>query len=608
MNHNIICDMRLAPQCAILITLVSCYGCGSNARPSQLNSPINQVATTKAWIGHRLPYLDAIRPNASLAKGEWDLVLTDTPTSGSEIIEENTNCKRAIVLVNQQTNTYESNGFWDFVGHLELAGELPKLPVVFHLNDGVVQSSVSGTPFPDYVAAFRQQYLDGVACGPYALISVLEHLNIRLDDAERRALLSIAGDRGTSLLQLKISAGEHGLHTMPVTLTADDLAVIDLPTILHLDGALFVATLGRERGSIRVKYPNSPVRLETVKTLSSRIGPKGNALVCARSAKDIASLPHRASTATLNKDLITPSLSTIHVGCIHAKQWEARLELENTSSTAVTIQSILPSCSCMVATTDVKSLPPAGRAVLLVKGEQRVRGRFAHYIALTCQSDSETRTIKIPVRGSLLPSAICVPPALSLGKVPTGEPTNGYIELEVGTGIDPDSLFVDIPQNLPVEAKITTTSRGHKRLALLWQGDNDQGVKRFELSIGSSTFRDGISTSLPVSVEVVPRLIATPPLLNITDEEIDVGWERRVEVIAHSSRIDVATPPKFSWSHAGCERGTTVQWSRGPSGGTLTIKSAPRMADDSWPTAETVTLVIETQQGSTQIEVLRSNR
>jgi ABC-type bacteriocin/lantibiotic exporter with double-glycine peptidase domain len=121
--------------------------------------------------------------------------------------------------------------------------------------------------FPDFAKAFRESYFDAVACGPYALIAVLKHLDVPLSEKDCQNLLSLAGTSGTNLLQLKKAAEDFGLQTAPLELSPGDLAEIGMPAIVHLDGTLFAAVLGYPEGTFHVKYPEPSLTFRNFFTL-----------------------------------------------------------------------------------------------------------------------------------------------------------------------------------------------------------------------------------------------------------------------------------------------------------------------------------------------------
>jgi len=246
----------------------------------------------ETWLGERCPLLGVIKGIDGLDRGRWSVLLYNRGCTAclNEIATFEERAERAAGSEASRYALVDVSGPEERILH-ELAspasrcalGQLSdlhdwfvKTPAILGLRDGVVVSvkmpdaeSTSGgstrtfrgvwktvlasSPlgdsaahgFPNYRQLRREHLLKEMACGPLAVIAVMNHLNgTSLAPEAAEAILTTGAFSGTNFLQLKNLLESHGLHVLGVDIEASQLKKLGYPAIVHINDTGFAGLIG----------------------------------------------------------------------------------------------------------------------------------------------------------------------------------------------------------------------------------------------------------------------------------------------------------------------------------------------------------------------------
>lgn len=521
--------------------------------------------TPTDWLGKRLSVLQEIDIGDRLASGRWRVLFCEDTSECASWHDrhykdaEGEQVSLALVAMQRATDSLDAGD--SVLGSMTAANKWT-VPNAFEvlLEDGVVTSIIPRTAlFPDYREAYREFYLDHVACGPRALIAVFDRLGTPLSDSERAELLGLAGSTGTNLKQLKDAAELHGLHALGVQISADDLMRVALPAIVHFGDATFAAVLDYSKNDVRVSYPTGHPVWQSKNRFAERFGSRGRVLLLSQSAERFGELNvsrEQSARPEPTAELLRPETNVVSVGCIHAPKWEAQITLSNDGDSPVSIRSIVPSCTCMSAEMTPPTVAPMSSATLHIRGEQKIAKRFTHDLVLVLQNGRSEATMTLSVRGFLMSPVMCVPPVVSFGRITQGASGERVVDLVLAPDVDSSALAATISPGGPL--RTTLISDGGPKLLLSWDGSTELGTHRYDIEVGSASFPDGPKAVLGASVDVIPALEVQPASLALRSEELRRGWTRRIRLLHHSGQC----------GQIECE------WSNGDFGHTVTMETA----------------------------------
>ncbi len=354
------------------------------------------VLEPETWIGQRLPLLESIDIGNQLAQGRWSVVLYHNECAKCRVLlhevedfarqhPEGLNGRQIAFIEVPDDGVHSqqlvSSSSPCVQGRLDDGREwFVTTPVELELEDATVLEVVgsedvetvgasfdipsetderlgSSAPtaldgirkvesigedgFPDYRKARREQLLRSVACGPLALIAVLETLDVPLTQKDKSEIMASVGTKGTNLLELKRLAEARGLHCLGVETPLAALRKIGCPAIAHLNGGTFVAVTAFSKHEIEVVYPLAqPVWIRDER-LSERFGERGRALVISK--KSLAQWQRTvASSGQAQREgpVVGLSGSVLAVGLTHSEQWETTLEVRNDGTEVLQIKDV----------------------------------------------------------------------------------------------------------------------------------------------------------------------------------------------------------------------------------------------------------------------------
>lgn len=266
--------------------------------------------------------------------------------------------------------------------------------------------------FPDYRQLRRAHFLREIACGPLALIAVLQAQGTLLTPEQMDRIVAVAGSRGTDLLQLKELAESHGLHALGIEVSTSKLRTLGQTAIVHVNGIGFVAVIGYTEDGLRVVYPNRPPGIVPDDLFERAFGKPGKALLVTRapvSTEQFASAP----PARAKGPLLRPAKSMLPVGRVYTRDWQASLTIHNEGDELLSIKAIKSSCPVIKATVDQADLLPGQSTELRVNGTQTSLGSFICDLSLETNATG-AQFARVPVRGYLEQAVAFEKPAVAL--------------------------------------------------------------------------------------------------------------------------------------------------------------------------------------------------
>jgi hypothetical protein len=401
-----------------------------------------------------------------------------------------------------------------------------------------------GKLFPDYRKIRRERFLKEIACGPLALIRVLQDLGKPLSEEEAESLVDEAGDKGIDMLRLKELAEQYSVHALGVAISPDGLRHMGQRAIVFMDGVGFVPVLGYTKDGFVVAYPLAPAGVLPDDLFARSFGKEGKALLLSDKPLVAARLGI-SDTPEVEKPSgprLQAARSIIAVGRLHRKDWEASLTLSNDGSEALEIKEIKTDCSCFQAWVDRKRLAPGDSTQLRAKGTQNRSGGFRYAVTIETNG-SEGSPLRIPVRGYLEPPVAFHPPNVYLREILARETADAEVKLVLPRQLNWASLIVTAPKDGSFTAEVVPGDPD-PAIRVHWAGTKQPGIHRGEILVRGAETKDAVAATLPCAVEVVPEITVFPPSLYI-EEPVGNPWTRRLSL---ESRRDLVGTPSFRWS------------------------------------------------------------
>lgn len=423
--------------------------------------------------------------------------------------------------------------------------------------------------FPDYRRYRREAFLKEIACGPFALLSLLHDMGRVISPAEADLLLEQAGNEGIDMLRLKSLAEQYGLHTLGVAATPEQLRRMGHRAIIQLDNIGFAALTGYTHdGPVVVR----PLRLPEVipePLFAQAFGRQGYALLVSDTPlnPEALGLNPSDSRGVITGPHLKLSKSLVTAGRIHRHDWQGEVTLTNDGTESLVIRDIETSHTRLSATADHTNLPPGATSVLRVKGEERSLGGFTHKIYLTTNQSGEK--IAIPVRGYVEQPVGFAQPAAQIRAVSPGTGFSCEVELEHPAHIRPENLWVSVPDGAPLTALVRRIPSGKYVLTVACAGVKEPGWHRWTIGLSVDRAETRVVSPFHVAVEVVPNAEVFPPSTFVPDIELAGEWTRRFVVRTRSGE---AGEYKVSWADPKLDQLVTVELIRGERGATIAIK------------------------------------
>lgn len=389
---------------------------------------------------------------------------------------------------------------------------------------------LSPAAFPNYVSLQQRRFLETIACGPLALLAVLEHYGIPVSDEERRTVVALAGHSGTDLLSLKRKAQELGLHALGVGISSDELNRLGMPAIVYLSGRGFAAVTDYRPKAFLLTYPGDEPRWVKTSEFQERFGEHGVALLLSRSAINTSQIGASESPEeeTLDGSSLRFQASLIAIGKIHDSAWSRDVQLENRGSGNLEIVSVDVSCSCMQAVVDLKSIAPGAKATLSVRGSQGQYGQFLHTVAVTT-NDPRQPIATIKVSGYREPEFLFPQPELLVRTV-ARQPFEAETRFLSPPGVLADGISVTgLPDTLTAEIAETSVP-GEHRLVIRSPGLSLAGWHNLAVGVRRIGQTAPDVALLHLGVEVLPALAVRPMSVRLRHDRALGTWSRRIRI------------------------------------------------------------------------------
>jgi hypothetical protein len=504
------------------------------------------------WLGLRWPLLRYIDIGEQLAQGTWNVVLYHPNCAECrEVIKELTTKgvgeqpRLALIEVPPHQSTLTSGPRWT---HGRLTTEKQWVltpPVQFALRDGIVRKSAAvAQAFVDYRRLRRDNFLKTVACGPYALLTVMKSLGIAVPQREKEEILAAAGNTGMDMLQLQELAENHGLHAKGVSLSAGQLRSLNLPAIIHIDGGTFAAVTRYMRDGFRMTDASGKAFTRPTRQFEQTFGNPGNALLLSTSPIDAKKLGIEQGRGQRPEGpRFHLSRTVLAVGRTCEARWERSLTLTNTGTEPLRIIAIKPSCDCLTATTAKYLLHPSEQTQLSVVGEMRELGPFDFHISIVTNQPGST-AYEVPVRGYFENPVFALEPRALFPQVPVNDTASVKVPVEASPEIPIRDLTASIPDGAPLTATFSDAA-GERTLRLDWKGMPTPGVYRYRVTLGLLSLPSSFWTPLYVTANVVPLVQAVPSIIHLREAELSEACTRRVKLDCHGVS---PTALALSWS------------------------------------------------------------
>ncbi len=414
-----------------------------------------------------------------------------------------------------------------------------------------------GVLFPDYGKIRREMFLKEIACGPLALMRMLDAFGKPFSPEEAEQLVDEAGDKGIDMLRLKELAEQRGLHALGVAVSPEKFRQLGQRAIVYLDGVGFVPVLGFTSGGVILAYPLTPAGVLPDDLFAKSFGSEGKALLVSDKPlnPDRLGLP---ALETVEEKSQGPRLragrSILAVGRLYRMNWEASLTLTNDGNEAVEIKGIKTNCPCFTAAVDRKTLAPGESTPLRAKGTQDQAGGFTYAITIET-NEGERSPLRIPVRGYLERPVTFSPPMVAVREVLPGEKAETEIQVELPRRMNLAELKLTAPKEGALTAELVRREQG-AALLVHWAGAKEPGFYRGEFEVRAVDAKDAVAAKLPFVIEVVPPITASPPSLRI-EGSAGSPWTRLLSI---ESPRDFAGTPSVRWvpEEAGKAIQTTV--------------------------------------------------
>jgi hypothetical protein len=414
------------------------------------------------------------------------------------------------------------------------------------------KGSEASRAFPDYRKVRRDMFLKEIACGPLALLALLQEFGIRLSKGEADHLLAEAGDKGIDLLRLSELAEEHGLHTLGVAVSAAKLRQIGQKAIVHLNGVGFAAVTGYTSEGLIVVYPLQPAGVVPDDVFTKSFGDEGCALLVSQNPLSAAQLGLGSvdSVAAQQRQGLRLSRGMLSIGRIHRHDWTASVDITNTGGEPIHIERVDISCPECEAEVDSLLIAPGETTTLHVRGTWPRLGGFTHTVVLKSNQPGQ-ETLAIPVRGYVEQPVAFDQPAVMLEDVLAGESAEIKVPIDVPPSLKAEQIKVEIPKAAPLRAEIRQEPGGGAVLYIWFTGSEASGLHRYSMKLTADQSSDAVPVYFHLAVQVRPDVKIFPDSALVREEDWSGTWKRVFELDLHPS---VRTPPTAAWCDPALEK------------------------------------------------------
>lgn len=403
------------------------------------------------WVGSRLPLLDLIPLNCKLKDGPWTVLLyrpgcRDCDTAlprflaaarlsnrGNEPMHFAVFSFPSTPDADSSVAVVDSRVLTTYAAPRHVTWQVPA-PLVLHLCNGQVvavdrdaagilpaitradaesrKKSAWMAGHLDLVDLRRQRHQQTFACGPSALLAILESMGRRPEETAIERMMAIADSGGTTFDQLRRLAAEQGFHPVGVFLTTSQLRYANLPAIAHLSHGTFVAVLGFEEEGVWLADANGDVFLMPDVMFEKHFGPVGRALLILPEPprdRHFSAVPRDSQRAKHIRSPLEAHTSLLTLGSLPKLEWSTKLHVFNRTSTVVSNIAVTVDkdgrngCSGLVqAVVSCDRITPGAAAIVTITGRQHRPGAFQHELII--KADQTDYQLRVPIRGLVEPT------------------------------------------------------------------------------------------------------------------------------------------------------------------------------------------------------------
>jgi methylamine utilization protein MauE/peptidase C39-like protein len=486
------------------------------------------------WIGKRFPLQRHIDIGADLSRGKWSLMFYHADCPGCRIavadfvaaaaqVASSAGSRAALIEVSGNEKPSEAGSTRQVLRATMAPGRewIISVPNFVRLQDGIVLSQTQNVQtavqalvpsekdqdvgaylFPDYAAIRREMFLKEIACGPLALIKILEELRIPLDENKAEALLDEAGDKGIDLLRLKELAEENGLHALGVECSVEALRKLNLKAVVQLEKIGFAAVIGYRPEGIVTVYPLRAPGILPDDVFEKAFGKNGKALLISRSPLRADRLGVARTEANTQGPPLTVRPSQLAVGRIHRKDWEASVTLSNEGNEPVLIDEITTVPPGISVVPESATIAPGMQIQVRAKGRHFQLGGFTNQVQLSTKKGQHAFPITIPVWGYIEAPIGFAQPTVRVTGLGAGQASSVCMPFSLPKSIPFDKLRLEVPKRSPLTAYLKN-QEGGPQVEVQWSGSLECKWHNYEIKVFSEPGQYAVPAILPCAFEVI---------------------------------------------------------------------------------------------------------
>lgn len=396
---------------------------------------------------------------------------------------------------------------------------------------------------PDYPTIRKLQRRNSFACGPFALLAILESMNRRPDESSVRTMIEAAGEKGTDFAILREMAESQGLNAIGVITSIPHLRQMGFPAIVHFDNSGFVGAIGYVAGGVRVAVPSGQIRVMPDDVFAAHYGTVGRALLI--SDQRIPNLPvDNLATSEVARNGLRAEKSMDTLGVLHELGWQKTIPIINSSNHVVKITETKVvrdrrnGCNGTANIhLDKSRLEPGESTVVHVSGAEQRCGEFTHQIFVA--TDPKNASIVIPLHGYVEQSIGVERPTILATEVVSGEIAIASIPIELPPNFICETVHVDFLQGPTLSWKPLPTPTGH---AIRVEGrELPVGNNRTLLAIRASPNQNLVPSEVTVVMPVIDNITLTPPSVSFQRSNSLTEQQRQLKIKRIDGGSTVAT-------------------------------------------------------------------
>lgn len=416
-------------------------------------------------------------------------------------------------FIDNQTVIFATNSFSALLSQLKI------IPDKKEYDDGFV--------FPNFRQHRRDEFLKEIACGPLALIAILNDFGRRISPEDIDKLIAEAGNEGIDMLRLKRLAEARGLYALGAVMSPEVLKKTGQKAIIRSNKVGFAAVTGFVPDGFVVASPLRSPGIIPNDIFAKSFGSKGPVLLLSETplTPEQFGLEKPDTANKRSGPNLVLSRSLVSVGRIHRSKWKASLSISNDGTDALEIKSLKPSCPCFSAKVEKNHLLPNESTVLHLDGEVKLYGGFTYELAIETNQKNGPR-VEVPVRGFVEQPVGFAKPAVTLLGVSVGKAFEAEVELDIPSNIDAERLKILTvgPEGLEVQIQIRKTKE--RFLTLRSSGVKQPGLQTWQINIYADNDEKIIRSVFYLTCDILPGIDLLPKSASLSDKEFNSEWNR----------------------------------------------------------------------------------